>query len=173
MGARPNWSPDSRLLTFPCNGEVRVWNVQAGGLRSYQRAEQSEYAEAPVFSPDSRFLVADEDGAGVEAWDIATGKRVASTGPVKGTQVTAVVVTKQNLVLAALDDGRLLRLDLQQPGSALQPIQVYDRPQTGATLWPRLTVNAEGTWLAMSSGRGQVKVVPLPLPDDWQTKAKE
>lgn len=173
MGARPNWSPDSRLLAFSCNGEVRVWNVQAGGLRSYQRAQENEYTEAPVFSPDSRFLVADEDGAGVEAWDVATGKRIANTGPVKGTQVTDVVITKQNLVLAALQDGRLLSLDLQQLASAPSPIQVFEQPKTNASIWPRLTVNAEGTWFAMSDGQGQVKVVPLPLPDDWQSGAKE
>lgn len=170
MGARPNWSPDSRLLAFSCNGEVRVWNVQAGGLRGYQRVQQNEYTEAPVFSPDSRFLVADEDGAGVEVWDVATGKRIASTGLVAGTQVTDTVVTKQNLMLAALDDGRLLRLDLEQPASVLRPVQVFERPQKGVTLWPRLAVNPEGTWFAMSDGRGRVTVVPLPLPDDWDTE---
>lgn len=173
MGATPVWSPDSRRLAFSCEREVRIWNVQASGIQTYRRAQKVEAPDRPVFSPDSRFLVAGEGQHGVEVWQVGNGQRVASSGPLTGGQVTDAAVTKDNLVLATVSDGRLLRLDLNQPDQVLKPLKVYRSPEAAASLWPRLRVNPQGTWFAMTDGHGRVQVVPLPLPVDWTSEGSK
>lgn len=154
------WNADSTHLAFSCDREVRVWNVAAGGLRSLRRAGRYEYADAPTFSPDGRFVVADEDSAGVAVWNLASGQRVAQLGtPGPGVQVTDVVIAPRNVLYAAWTDGRLARLDLKQPSQALEPLTAFPNKPG---LWPSLAVNREGNRLAVASGDGRLNVYALP-----------
>ncbi|GAA5514884.1 hypothetical protein Dcar01_03648 [Deinococcus carri] len=160
------WSPDSTRLAFSCDREVRVWNVAAGGLQSLKREGKREYSDAPNFSPDGRFVAADEDQFGVAVWRTGDGQRVTQLRlDSSGAQVTDVKITPQNLLLAAFDDGRLARLDLNQPGKVLPPLPLFTRESR--FLWPTLAVSREGDRFAVAAGDGRVKFVPLPLPADW------
>lgn len=168
MGAQVTWSGDSRLAAFSCQGEVRVWNVQAGGIQRYRRARTVEAPDAPVFSPDGRFMAAGEAQHGLTVWKIGNEVPVNVFSLELGhAQVTDIAVTKNNIVLAALSDGRLLHLEQGN----VKTYPVFHTDQT--SLWPFLSVNAEGTWFAMTDGRGKVKVIPLPLPDDWQPEGSK
>ncbi|MDL2344287.1 WD40 repeat domain-containing protein [Deinococcus sp. MIMF12] len=154
------WSADSTRLAFSCDREVRVWNVQAGGLRGLQREQKVDAPDAPTFSPDGRFVVADEDAAGVAVWNVASGQRVAQLKtPGPSVQVTDVEVTPGNMLFAALDDGRILRANLNQPAQVLEPLRPFPG---GARLWPTLAVSREGDRLAVASGDGRLNVYALP-----------
>lgn len=160
MGAGVAWSADSTKVAFSCDREVRVWNVAAGGLRSYLRENKRESPDTPVFSPDGQFVLANERQFGVAVWNVASGQRVAqlgTTGP--SVQVTDMEVTPSNLLLAALDDGRLLRANLKQPAQALAPLRPFPDQ---ARLWPSLAVSREGDRLAVASGEGRLNVYALP-----------
>lgn len=163
MGAQVTWSDDSRLAAFSCQGEVRVWNVQAGGIQAYRRARTVEAPDAPVFSLDSRFMAAGEAQHGLTVWNIGNEVPANIFSMESGrVQVTNVAFTRNNVVLAALSDGQLLHLEQGR----LKTYPVFDAGEKA--LWPSLKVNPEGTWFAMTDGQGKVMVVPLPLPDDWQ-----
>lgn len=163
MGAQVTWSGDSRLLAFSCQGEVRVWNVQAGGIQAYRRARTVEAPDAPVFSPDSRFMATGEAQHGLTVWKLGNEVPVNIFSMKSGrVQVTDVAFTRKNVVLAPLSDGQLLHLEQ----GSLRTHPVFDAGET--SLWPSLKVNPEGTWFAVTDGKGNVRVVPLPLPDDWQ-----
>ena len=168
MGAQVTWSGDSRLLAFSCQGEVRVWNVQAGGIQAYRRARTVEAPDAPVFSPDSRFMATGEAQHGLTVWNIGNEVPANIFSMESGrVQVTNVAFTRNNVVLAALSDGQLLHLEQGR----LKTYPVFDAGEKA--LWPSLKVNPEGTWFAMTDGQGKVMVVPLPLPDDWQLGGTE
>ncbi|MCP2013207.1 WD40 repeat protein [Deinococcus sp. HSC-46F16] len=160
MGAGVNWSADRTKLAFSCDREVRVWNVAAGGLRSYPRMDRREYPDTPMFSPDGQFVLANERQFGVAVWNVGSGRRVAhlkTPGP--SVQVTDVEVTPNNLLFAALDDGRILRANLQQPAQVLEPLRPFPDK---ARLWPSLAVSREGNRLAVASGDGRLNVYALP-----------
>lgn len=165
------WSPGSTHLAFSCDQDVRVWNVRTGGLRSLKRAGQREITDAPLFSPDGRFVVSDEDGGGVTVWNTDSGQRVGRVGPLKGgVQVTDVRITPAHLLLAALSDGRVARLDLAQGARPLPPLNLFSegRSATSPGLWPSLAVSPDGSRLAVAAGDGRVMSVPLPLPENWK-----
>lgn len=154
------WSPDSGKLAFSCEREVRVWNVAAGGLQSLKREGKANYPDAPTFSPDGCFVVADEDQFGVAVWNVGSGQRVAQVGtPGPSVQVTDVTVTRQNMLYAALSDGQMARLDLSQPSRMLEPLTAFpDKPG----LWPSLAMSREGDRLAVASGDGRLNIYALP-----------
>ncbi|WP_103128774.1 WD40 repeat domain-containing protein [Deinococcus aerius] len=155
------WSADSTRLAFSCTHEVRVWNVVAGRLQSLKRAGQLDYADAPTFSPDGRYVVADEDQFGAGVWDVGNGQRVAQLRlDAPNAQVTDVEVTPGNLLLAALSDGRLARLDLNRPAQVLSPLPLFSREDR--FLWPSLAVSREGDRLAVASGDGRLNIYALP-----------
>lgn len=156
-----SWSPDSTRLAYSCAREVRVWKVAAGGLQALKRERKVEGAEVPVFSPDGRFVVANEDQFGVAAWHVGSGRQVAQMRlDSAGAQVTDVKITPGGLLLAALRDGRLARLDLNQPARALPPLPLFSAEDTFP--WPSLAVSPDGTRLAAASGDGRVAVWTLP-----------
>lgn len=160
------WSPDSTKLAFSCDREVRVWNVQAGGLRGFRRDRKVDGPDAPIFSPDGRFVVSDEDSAGVAVWNVSSGQRIAqlktpSPGrQVTDVQVTDVEITPDNVLYATLRDGQLARLDLKQPARALPPLSPF--PGDSKNLWPSLAVSHEGDRLAVASGDGRLNIYALP-----------
>lgn len=155
-----SWSPDSTRLAFSCGREVRVWNIAAGGVQSLKREDKREYPDAPAFSPDGRYVVADEDQFGVAAWNAGSGQRVAQLRlDSPQVQATTVRVTSGNLLLAALDDGRILRLNLSRPAQALEPLRPFPDK---SRLWPSLAVSREGDRLAVASGDGRLNVYKVP-----------
>ncbi|WP_227978444.1 WD40 repeat domain-containing protein [Deinococcus terrestris] len=155
-----NWSPDSTRLAFSCDREVRVWNVSAGGLRSYPRQAKREYPDTPTFSPDNQFVLANERQFGVAVWNVASGQRLAQlTTTDSGVQVTDIAVTPNNLLFAALDDGHILRANLKQPAQVLEPLRPFPDK---ARLWPSVAVSWEGDRLAVASGDGRLNVYALP-----------
>lgn len=155
------WSADSTRLAFSCNREVRVWNLAAGGVQSLKRGGKHEYPDAPTFSPDGRFVVADEDQFGAGVWDVGNGQRVAQLRlDAPNAQVTDVEVTPGNLLLAALSDGRLARLDLNRPAQVLPPLPLFSKGNR--FLWPTLAVSREGDRLAVASGDGRLNIYALP-----------
>ncbi|WP_019585084.1 WD40 repeat domain-containing protein [Deinococcus apachensis] len=155
-----NWSPDSTRLAFSCDREVRVWNVADGGLQSLGREARRESPDTPTFSPDGRFVVADEDQFGAAVWNVGNGQRVAQLRlDAPNVQVTDVKVTPQHLLLAALDDGRVVRLDLNRPAQALEPLVPFP---SKPGLWPSLAVSREGDRLAVASGDGRLNIYALP-----------
>lgn len=160
MGAGVAWSADSTKVAFSCDREVRVWNVSAGGLRSYPREGKRKYPDAPIFSRDSQFVLANERQFGVAVWNVGSGQRVGQVKtPGPSVQVTDVEVTPNNVLFAALDDGRILRANLKQPAQMLEPLRPFPDK---ARLWLSLAVSREGDRLAVASGDGRLNVYALP-----------
>lgn len=160
MGAGVIWSADRTKVAFSCDREVRVWNVAAGGMRSYLREDKRDYPDTPIFSPDGQFVLANERQFGVAVWNVGSGQRVAqvkTTGP--SVQVTDVEVTPSHMLFAALDDGRILRTNLKQPAQVLEPLRPFPDK---SRLWPSLAVSREGDRLAVASGDGRLNVYALP-----------
>lgn len=155
-----NWSPDSTKLAFSCDREVRVWNVTAGGIRSLRREGKREYPDAPIFSPDGRFVAADEDGFGVAVWQTGNGQRVTQIRlAAPQIQITDVEIAPNNVLYAAQTNGQVTRLDLIRRSPLLEPLTAFpNRPG----LWPSLAVSRAGERLAVASGDGRLNVYALP-----------
>lgn len=164
-GAWPSgiaWSPDSTKLAFSCGREVRVWNVAAGGLQSLKREGKLTYADAPTFSPDGRFVAADEDSAGVSIWRTGSGQQVTRIDmPTPGVQVTDVEIAPNNVLYAAQTDGRVVRADLERVGTPPTPWTPFASRPGNVQMWPSLAVSREGDHLLTASGDGRLKVYAL------------
>jgi len=157
------WSADSTKLAFSCDREVRVWNVAAGGLQSLRREGKIEYPDAPIFSPDGRFVAADEDSAGVAVWQTGNGQRVTQIRlAAPQLQITDVAIAPNNVLYAAQTDGQVVRVDMKRVGTPLTPWTAFAIQTGTAQMWPSLAVSREGDRLAVASGDGRLNVYALP-----------
>lgn len=154
------WSPDSTRLAFSCDREVRVWNVSAGGLHSLRRGGRREAPEAPIFSPDGRFVAANEHQFGVAVWRTQSGRRLVQVKmPARDVQASDIAVGAGNFLFVARTDGRVARYDLERQGRHLDTRAAFPR---NPRLWPSLAVSPQWGWLAVASGEGRLNIYRLP-----------
>jgi len=103
------FSPDGhRLLTASKDGDVRLWDWQAGELLCAPLSHENETYDA-AFTPDGRFALVVERGDRVHLWDLHAGKRMASpilfptggdsysrlVGPIAVVSDRAIVTSKE------------------------------------------------------------------------------
>jgi dipeptidyl aminopeptidase/acylaminoacyl peptidase len=66
------WSPDGQQIVFTTNisGRFNLWRVRASGGWPIQLTQSDDRQYNPVWSPDAKWIVYQQDHAGDELWDL-------------------------------------------------------------------------------------------------------
>jgi RNA polymerase sigma factor (sigma-70 family) len=128
------FSPDSRLIAFPHENGVRIWDVAAGKELYQLNPGTKTPMGSVVFSAEGKLLAAAIDPAKrekdypIHLWDMATGK---DAGELKGHEerIYALAVSpKDNVLASSSEDGTIRFWDLakrKETGRSSEPRRNY------------------------------------------------
>src|SRR5437867_813109 len=84
------WAPDGKDISLTTNltGRLNLWKVSAGGAWPLQLAQSDDRQMNGTWSPDSRWIIFEQDKGGNELWDLYAVPR-------EGGEVTNVTNTPE------------------------------------------------------------------------------
>lgn len=119
----PAWSADGSQLVFVTNftGRFNLWKMNSNGGWPIQLLQSDDRQDNPVWSPDGKWIVYQQDVGGHEIWDVYA---VPSNGgePVNLTHTPHIA--EQNPRFSS--DGSMLALEVKPETSPMVDIGVMD-----------------------------------------------
>jgi WD40 repeat protein len=146
------FSPDGKQLLSVAR-EARLWDVETRELSWQLEVRPDDWIRSARFSPDGNQLVL-QYGAGVERWDVAARKLLASRKPAaEGRFVQDVCLSADGRVLLLEEDfnGETLVarvIDMAAKGPPLCAVTAPGKP--GEVL--EFLLSPDGKWLAANTG---------------------
>jgi dipeptidyl aminopeptidase/acylaminoacyl peptidase len=118
-----SWSPDGKEIVFGTNttGRFNLWKVEAAGGWPVQLAVADDRQLSPVWSPDGKWIVWQQDRGGNEAYDLY---EIPANGgaPVNLTNTTSVSETGAHFS----PDAKWLALDYKPTATPQTDVAVLD-----------------------------------------------
>jgi Tol biopolymer transport system component len=150
----PAWSHDGRWVAFSTNltGRANIYKIAAAGGWPMQMVQSDDRQFFPVFSPDDKWIVYQQDFGGSEVWDLFA---IPATGGEALNLTNSVDVSEEHPAFSR--DGALVGFTTKARSSSARDIAVLDwktrqvrhltHESTKDHVWSIAAWNADGTSL--------------------------
>jgi dipeptidyl aminopeptidase/acylaminoacyl peptidase len=117
------WSPDGRQIVFTTNltGRFNLWKVDAAGGWPIQLAQSDDRQSRPIFSPDGKSILWQQDKAGDEAYDLYS---ISSNGGAISNLTGTPKISESGVLFGP--DGRTIAVAYKPVKAAQTDIAVID-----------------------------------------------
>lgn len=118
-----SWSPDGRQISFVSDiaGRSNLWKVSASGGWPVQLTQSDDRQYSPVWSPDGKWIVYEQDHGGDELWDLYA---VPSDGGEIINLTNTPAVREQDPVWS--HDGRTIAFDYKAKEGSQYDVALLD-----------------------------------------------
>lgn len=118
-----SWSPDGRQIAFVADitGRSNLWKVNASGGWPVQLTQSDERQYSPVWSPDGKWIVYEQDHAGDELWDLYA---IPSDGGEIVNLTNTPAIREQDPVWS--HDGRTIAFDYKPKEGSQYDVALLD-----------------------------------------------
>jgi WD40 repeat protein len=141
---------DERPLELCLRGVARA-DIYETLARVYRMSGHGGSVSKVIVTPDNRTAVSASDDTLLKAWDLETGREMATFSG-HTTPVTAVRITPDGTLLVSGEIGGTLRIWDLRTGSELLTLRGHTAVVTD------IAVSCDGRWLASASGYGDGSV---------------
>jgi Tol biopolymer transport system component len=118
-----SWSPDGKEIVFGTNttGRINLWKVAAAGGWPVQLAVADDRQVSPVWSPDGKWIVWQQDRGGNEAYDIYA---IPASGGAPANLTNTPSVSETSALFSP--DSKWLAIDYKPTATPQTDIAVLD-----------------------------------------------